>query len=95
MTVAETVTDLEPITYLLCAATALVCVGLLLRAFARTGVRLLLWSGICFIALTVENTLLFVDTVVAPDMDLPLWRNLLALTGLLSLLFGLVWDDRP
>lgn len=85
---------LAPITYLLCAATALVCVVLLLRAFARTGVRLLLWSGICFVALSLENALLFVDMVVVPHVHLLLWRNLAALAGLLCLLFGLIWDDR-
>jgi hypothetical protein len=86
--------SLAPVTYLLCAATALVCVALLLRAFVRTGVRLLLWSGICFIALSLENVLLFLDMVVLPDVELKLWRNLVALSGLLCLLFGLIWDDR-
>jgi hypothetical protein len=81
-------------TYLLCAATALVCVGLLLRAFLRTGVRLLLWSGICFIALSLENALLFLDVVIVPDVDLQAWRNIVALVGLLCLLFGLIWDNR-
>jgi hypothetical protein len=87
-------TLLAQITYLLCAGTALVCVGLLLRAFVRTGVRLLLWSGVCFIALSLENALLFLDMVVVPDVDLQIWRNLAALSGLLCLLFGLIWDDR-
>ncbi len=80
--------------YLLCAATALFCVWLLLRAFVRTGVRLLLWSGICFAALALENAILFFDMVVVPDVDLQVWRNVVALIGLLCLLFGLVWDDR-
>jgi hypothetical protein len=86
--------SLAELTYLLCAATALVCVVLLLRAFARTRVRLLLWSGICFIALTLENVLLFLDLTVFPEIDLQLWRNGAALIGLLFLLFGLIWDER-
>jgi hypothetical protein len=86
--------SLAETTYLLCAATALVCVGLLLRAFLRTGVRLLLWSGICFIALSLENALLFLDVVIVPDVDLQAWRNIVALVGLLCLLFGLIWDNR-
>lgn len=86
--------SLAELTYLLCAATALVCVVLLLRAFARTRVRLLLWSGICFIALTLENVLLFLDLTVFPETDLQLWRDSLALIGLLFLLFGLIWDAR-
>jgi uncharacterized membrane protein len=87
-------TGLAETTYLLCTATALVCVGLLLRAFVRTGVRLLLWSGICFIALALENAVLFLDMVVVPDVDLLVWRNVLPLIGLLCLLFGLIWDNR-
>jgi hypothetical protein len=59
-----------------------------------TGVRLLLWSGICFAALALENAILFFDMVVVPDVDLQVWRNVVALIGLLCLLFGLVWDDR-
>ena len=86
--------SLAEATYLLCAATALLCVILLLRAFARSGVRLLLWSGICFIALALENGLLFLDLAVFTDVDLRLWRNGVALIGLLCLLFGLIWDDR-
>ena len=86
--------SLAETTYLLCAATALLCVILLVRAFARSGVRLLLWSGICFIALALENGLLFLDLAVFTDVDLRLWRNGLALIGLLCLLFGLIWDDR-
>jgi hypothetical protein len=87
-------TALAETTYLLCAATALLCVVLLLRGFVRTGVRLLLWSGICFMALSLENALLFLDLVVVPDLDLQIWRNAVALIGLLCLLFGLIWDSR-
>lgn len=87
-------TGMAETAYLLCAGTALLCVVLLLRAFVRTGVRLLLWSGICFIALSLENALLFLDMVIVPDVDLQVWRNLVALIGLLCLLFGLIWDDR-
>lgn len=86
--------SLAEATYLLCAATALVCVVLLLRAFARSGVRLLLWSGICFIALVLENVLLFLDLAVFTEVDLAPWRNGVALVGLLCLLFGLIWDHR-
>jgi len=80
--------------YLLCAATALVCSGLLLRGYARTGMRLLLWSGLCFAALTVDNVLLFLDVVVLPDVALLPWRNVPALVGVGVLLYGLIWDGR-
>jgi predicted transporter len=81
-------------TYVLCAVTAFACAFLLLRAFRQTGVRLLLWSGVCFAALTLENVLLFIDRVVIPDIDLALLRNAVALVGLLFLVYGLIWEAR-
>lgn len=79
--------------YILCSVTGALCAVLLLRAYARTAVRLLLWSGICFIALTVENILLFVDTRM-PDGSLASVRNGVALAGLLCLLYGMIWEAR-
>jgi hypothetical protein len=80
--------------YLLCAATALACAILLFRAYNRTGVRLLLWSGLCFAFLTANNSLLIVDLVLLPGVDLFVLRNLAALTGLSMLLYGLIWESR-
>lgn len=85
---------LPEMVYVLCSLTAFVCVVLLLRSYARTGVRLLLWAGICFVGLTFENVILFVDKVVIDDVDLALWRNGAALIGLLFLLYGLIWEAR-
>lgn len=79
--------------YILCALTALGCALLLLRGYYRSRVRLLLWCGIFFAALTLENVILFVDLVVTgPAIDLSLWRTSLALAGTLLLLYGLIWD---
>lgn len=80
--------------YALCALTALACAAMLLRAYRQTRTRLLFWSVLCFIALTINNLLLFVDLVVIPEVDLSTLRSSLALAGLSLLLFGLVWD-RP
>ena len=52
--------------YSLCAAAALACATLLLRAFSRSGYRLLLWSGLCFAGLTMNNLLLVLDKIVFP-----------------------------
>ena len=82
------------LTYVLCAATALACAVLLWRAYRRTRMRLLFWSGICFIALTVENMVLFVDMIVIPAMDFSPMRNMIALFGVLMLLIGLIWNTR-
>lgn len=79
--------------YLLCAATSLVCAVLLLRAFASSRVRLLLWSGVCFAWFTVNNILLFVDLEVVPDTDLSLARSGTAFVGALTLLAALVWEE--
>jgi|SRR5690606_25243809 len=81
--------------YLLCALTSLACAGLLLRGYARSRSRLLLWSGLCFVGLAANNLLMCAEIVVAPDRDLRWWRSVAALTGLSLLLYGLVWETRP
>lgn len=78
--------------YVLSALTSLACATLLLRGFSRSRVRLLLWSGLCFVGLAVQGVILFVDKVVVPDTDLSLARAVPALAGLAVLLYGLVWD---
>ncbi len=61
------------ITYGLCALVALLCALLLLTAWRRHRLRLLLWSGLCFAGFTLNNTLLVLDKVVYPDsIDLTL-----------------------
>jgi hypothetical protein len=64
------------VVFLLCAATCLLCAVLLLRGYAKQRVRMLLWSGLCFIGLMIENVMLYVDVVMVPDVDLSLWRKL-------------------
>jgi len=80
------------IVYGLCALTSIACAVLLLRAYASTRVRLLLWSGLCFTGLALNNILLFVDMRLVPEIDLSVWRTLPALAGVGLLLYGLVWD---
>lgn len=80
--------------YVLCALTSLACAVLLLRGYARSRVRLLLWSGLCFAGLFLNNVLLIVDVRLVPDTDLSIWRTLPALAGLGVLLYGLVWETR-
>jgi hypothetical protein len=81
------------ILYLLALVTSLACMVLLFRAYAASGMRLLLWSGLCFVGLTVNNALLFVDLVIFPtEVDLRPYRLLSALVGLLFLLYGFIWE---
>ena len=77
---------------MLAAITSLACMVLLFRGYTATGVRLLLWSALCFVCLTVNNSLLFVDLVVFPDSDLRVYRLGAALAGVLFLLYGFVGE---
>jgi hydrogenase/urease accessory protein HupE len=79
--------------YGLCALTALVCSCLLLQAYARGRYRLLLWSGLCFAGLTVNNLLLVLDKLVFPQVDLSVWRSSVALLAMIVLLCGLIWES--
>lgn len=80
------------LTYTLCALTALLCTVLLFAGYRRSHYRLLLWSGLCFAGLTLNNLLLVFDKVLLPDIDFSLWRSLAALFGMTILLFGLIWE---
>ena len=79
--------------YLLCAVTSSLCAVLLLRAYARTDTRLLLWSGLCFLGLALNNALLVVDLMIVPDIDLSTWRLVPAVLGVALLLYGLIWES--
>jgi hypothetical protein len=79
--------------FLLAALTSVGCMWLLLRAYARTRVRLLFWTGLCFIALSVNNILLFIDLVVLPtEIDLRVLRLGAALAGVACLLYAFIWE---
>jgi hypothetical protein len=70
-----------------------VCALLLWRAYLRVHSRLLFWSGLCFIGLTLSNGLLVVDLVFVPEANLYVWRLITAAAAMLVLLFGLVWES--
>ena len=82
------------VVYALCALTSVACAWLLLRGYARSRVRLLLWSGLCFAGLAVNNILLFVDLRVLPATDLSVVRTIPAVIGVALLLYGLIWEER-
>lgn len=79
--------------YVLCALASAGCAALLLRGWLDGRVALLLWSALCFAGLAIHNGILFVDKVVAPDVDLSTLRVATALTALLVLLGGLIWES--
>lgn len=82
------------IVYALCAITSILCATLLLRSYGRAGSRLLLWSGLCFVGLALNNVLLFVDLAVITEVDLSELRDLSGFAGVALLVFGLVWETR-
>jgi hypothetical protein len=79
--------------YILCALTSLAAAVMLLRGYARSRVRLLMWAGLCFAGLVANNVVLYVDLVHLPDHDLLLWRNAAALAAMGCMIVGLVWDE--
>lgn len=81
------------IIYTLCALAAGLCTFLLLQAYRRGKYRLLLWSGLCFAGLTLNNLLLVIDKLALPQSDLSVWRTSVALLAMAILLYGLVWDS--
>ena len=78
--------------YVTAIVSSLACTVALFSAYRRTGIRLLMWSGICFAGLTINNFALFFDLVIYPDVNLRLFRLVPALAGLLCLLYGFIWD---
>jgi len=82
----------ESIVYILCAATALVCAVLLLRGYRGSGAPLLLWCGLFFAAMTLENAILFVDLAIVPHVDLLMVRQSVAFVGAALLVYGLASD---
>ncbi|HSD74364.1 MAG TPA: DUF5985 family protein [Steroidobacteraceae bacterium] len=84
---------MAPAVYVLGALVSLLCAVLLLRGYSRSRTRLLFWSGLCFAGLTLSNALVFVDLIVAPHIDLYLWRLGSATLAMLLLLYGLVWES--
>jgi hypothetical protein len=80
--------------YVLAVLACLACTVLLFRGYARSGLRLLLWSALCFVFLSANNLLLFFDLVLFPsELDLRLYRLLSALTGLAFLLYGFIFES--
>ena len=84
---------MEGLVYLLCAATALICSVLLFRGFRRSGSRLLLWCGLFFLSLAVENLILYIDLILVPHIDLFTIRTSIALAGVTLFLAGLIWHS--
>jgi hypothetical protein len=79
--------------YLLAVLTCLACTVLLFRGYARSGLRLLLWSALCFVFLTLNNLLLLFDLAVFAELDLRVYRLAAALVGLAFLIYGFIFES--
>jgi hypothetical protein len=79
--------------YILCTVTSLGCAALLVHGWRRDRTALLLWAAICFIALSLNNLLLYIDLVIMPERDLSTLRAGVALGGLTLLLYALIWRE--
>ena len=86
--------ELFPATvYLLCLVTSAACAWLLGRSYARSGMRLLLWSCVCFVLLAANNFVLVLDLLVLPQVDLQIPRVALAVAAASALIWGFVWES--
>jgi hypothetical protein len=84
---------LPSLIYLLCFCASTACLGLLWRGYLRSKSRFLLWSALCFVGLTINNLLLFLDLSLLPTVDLRLFRGLSALAAVSVLLYGFIWES--
>lgn len=82
------------VVFAICAVTSIAVGVLLWRGWRQSRAPLLLWTGLGFAGLALNNILLFVDEIVVPNRDLQLLRDLSSLGALSVLLFGLIWDKR-
>lgn len=85
-------TGVKAALYLMAGLTCVACMLLLAREYLRTRIRLLLWASLCFVGLTLNNVLLYVDLVLYPAADLRALRLGSALVGMLFLLYGFIWE---
>lgn len=76
--------------YSLCALTAFFCAWLLLQAYRERGITLLLWSGLFFAIQAFNNVFLIFDKILFPDIDLSMYRYLIAFMANAVLLYGLI-----
>jgi hypothetical protein len=82
----------QTVVYALCFLTSAACGLLLARNYMRTGVRLLLWSSLCFAFLAANNLAVIIDLQILPNSDLQLPRLAFSLTAVAVLLYGFIWD---
>lgn len=88
------VIQMAEIVYILCGLFSILCAGLLLRSYSKNPSALLLWSGIAFGFLALNNIILVIDVIIFPQVEMngPLLRAILSSSAGTTLLFGLIWE---
>ena len=81
--------------YLLCALASLVCAILLARCYRASRAPLLFWGALCFFILVATNSLLFLDLIIFPQIDLALLRSGFTLAAFGLFLYGLIFESQP
>jgi hypothetical protein len=79
--------------YGLCLGTSVLCAALLLRAWWRSRMALLLWTAISFVFLALNNIALVADMIFFPAISLWLFRFIPALFAVCVLLYGFIWES--
>ena len=82
----------QGVLYIMSALASIACTVLLLRGFARSSSKLLFWSGLCFIGLSINNVLLVLDLLVIVDTDLSVLRLGSSLAAVLVMLYAFIWE---
>lgn len=82
------------IVYTLSSITCLACAFMLLRSWKKGSSNLLLYSGLCFIGLALNNGLATIDVNTSRDlMDLSTIRLVVSLCSVGILVGGLSWES--
>jgi hypothetical protein len=84
----------KAVLFVIVVLTSFACMVLLFRAYLQSGLNILLWSALCFVGMTVNNLLLFVDLVLFPEtIDLRAYRQAAALVGMLFMIYGFIRES--
>jgi hypothetical protein len=80
------------VVYPLCLLTSVLCAGLLIRSYARTRTRLLLWSAVAFTLLALNNLFVVVDMNLLKEVDFTWPRQMSSLAAVCVLLYAFIWE---
>jgi len=85
---------MSTIVYIILTIVTLFCAVFLFRGYRRVKTQLLFWAGLFFIGYTLNSLLVISDKIIFPQVDMYLYRLLLALISTLMLLYGLIFKIR-